>query len=89
MAKLLYKPDWEETKQHFITWWAGERFERCAIAVTAPKANQIFIHPPQQPTDPVVRWTDLEYISALNQYEHSTTFYGGEAFPIWNGGSPC
>ncbi len=85
---LLYKPDWEETKQHFITWWAGERFERCALAVTAPKANQSLIHPPQPPTDPVQRWTDLEYISALNHYEHSTTFYGGEAFPIWNGGSP-
>ena len=88
MSQLLYKPEWEETKQHFLTWWAGERFERCAMAVTAPKASRSLIHPPQPPADPIQRWTDLEYISALNQYEHSTTFYGGEAFPIWTGGSP-
>ena len=88
MSQLLYKPDWEETKQHFITWWAGERFERCAMAVTAPRAGQNLIHPPLPPTDPLQRWTDLDYISALNRYEHSTTFYGGEAFPIWSGGSP-
>jgi 5-methyltetrahydrofolate--homocysteine methyltransferase len=88
MSQLLYKPDWEETKQHFITWWAGERFERCAMAVTAPKANRNLIHPPQPPSDPFLRWTDLDYISALNHYEHLTTYYGGEAFPIWNGGSP-
>ena len=88
MSQLLYKPDWEETKQHFIAWWAGERFERCALAVTAPKANRNLIHPPQPPTDPVQRWTDLDYISALNHYEHSTTYYGGEDLPIWNGGSP-
>jgi hypothetical protein len=88
MSQLLYKPDWEETKQHFITWWAGERFERCAMAVTAPKANRNLIRPPLPPIDPLQRWTDLDYISALNHYEHSTTFYGGEAFPIWSGGSP-
>ena len=85
---LLYKPDWEETKQHFLAWWAGEYFGRCALAVTAPLAGANFISPPVQPADPVQRWTDLEYISALNHYEHATTFYGGEAFPIWNGGSP-
>jgi hypothetical protein len=85
---LLYKPDWEETRQHFIAWWAGEEFERCALAVTAPRANRSRIPPPQPPAEPVLRWTDLDYIAALNAYEHSTTFYGGEAFPIWGGGSP-
>jgi hypothetical protein len=36
----------------------------------------------------VDRWTNLDYIVALNEYQHATTFYGGEAFPIWNGGYP-
>lgn len=88
MVGLLYKPDWEETQQRFLTWWAGEPFERCAFAVNAPKEGQPILRPPVQPTDPVQRWTDLEYISALNEYQHATTYYGGEAFPVWCGGSP-
>jgi hypothetical protein len=24
----------------------------------------------------------------LNDYQHATTFYGGEAFPVWSGGAP-
>lgn len=85
---LVYKPDWEEAQQHFLAWWAGEAFGRCALAVTAPKAGAQDMQPPPRPNDPVQRWTDLDYISALNDYIHSTTFYGGEAFPIWNGGYP-
>ncbi len=85
---LLYKPDWEEAQQHFLAWWAGEAFGRCALAVTAPRADAPRLAPPVPPADPVQRWTDLDYISALNRYQHATTFYGGEAFPIWNGGYP-
>jgi hypothetical protein len=85
---LLYKPDWEMAQQHFQAWWAGEPFERCALAVTAPLDGRPAVTPPLQPSDPIQRWTDLDYIAALNEYEHSTTFYGGEAFPIWNGGHP-
>jgi len=88
MAELLYKPDWDETQRRFLSWWAGEPFERCAFAVTAPRQDQSSLCPPAQPLDPVQRWTDLEYIAALNEYQHAATFYGGEAFPVWNGGSP-
>ena len=85
---LLYKPDWEEAQEHFLAWWKGEAFGRAALAVTAPRADALLIEPPPPPADPVQRWTDLDYISALNEYRHATTFYGGEAFPIWNGGYP-
>lgn len=34
--ELLFKPDWEQTKERFSAWWAHEDFGRCAIAVTAP-----------------------------------------------------
>jgi hypothetical protein len=86
--QLLYKPDWEEAQQHLLAWWAGEAFERCALAVTAPRAAAPRRSPPPVPADPVQRWTDLDTIAARNEYEHSTTFYGGEAFPIWSGGYP-
>ncbi len=85
---LLYKPDWEEAKPRFLSWWSGEYFGRCAMSVQAPRTVQPSLRPPARPADPVDRWTDLDYIAALNEYRHATTFYGGEAFPIWNGGYP-
>lgn len=33
------------------------------------------------------RWTDLDYLSGAKEYEHASTFYGGEAFPVWDGGT--
>jgi hypothetical protein len=88
MSELLYKSDWEETQAHFSAWWAGESFERCAFAVRARRADFIVASPPVQPSDPHQRWTDLDFIAAENEYEHQSTFYGGEAFPIWHGGYP-
>jgi len=85
---IIYKPDWEETKHRFEAWWAGEALDRCAIAVTAPRDDARGLEPPEFPDNPVLRWTDLEFIAALNDYRFQTTFYGGEAFPHWNGGFP-
>jgi len=86
---LLYKPDWDETKQRLLAWWNGEYFGRCALAVTAPREHVFPAkHLPPPSADPIRRWTDLDYIAALNDYHHAKTFYGGEAFPIWNGGYP-
>jgi len=87
-VSLLYKPDWEEAQQHYRAWWEHEAFGRCALCVTAPRADAPALEPPAFPEDPVQRWTDLDFISELNAYHHATTFYGGEAFPIWNGGYP-
>jgi hypothetical protein len=56
--------------------------------VTSPRAQRPDLDPPQAPADPVARWTDLDYIAALNEHTHASTFYGGEAFPIWSAGYP-
>ena len=85
---LAYKPDWEETRERFLAWWAGDALGRCALAVTAPRADTPPLPAPLPPTDPVARWTDLDYVAACNEHRHSTTFYGGEAFPVWEGGYP-
>lgn len=85
---LLYKPDWEETKENYKKWWAGEYYGRCAIAVYAPKRNPPDIPEPPQPKDINQKWYDLDYISYVNQYNLSCTFFGAEALPIWNGGYP-
>jgi len=84
----LYKPDWEEAKQRFRAWWAGEAMDRCALIVTAPKDGVSSEEPPKAPSDPIQRWSDLDYLARLNDYVHRHTFYGGEAFPVWTAGQP-
>jgi len=86
--QLLYEEDWEDTKQRYLAWWAQEAFGRCALAVTAPKANPPALPEPKRPATPEERWTDLDYLSALCEYQLSRTFFGGEALPIWSGGYP-
>jgi len=83
---LIYKENWEETKKRYQAWWKGEYFGRCALWVTAPREHPPDISPPQTPSNAIERWTNLDYISALNEYSHKRTFYGAEAFPIWSPG---
>lgn len=83
---LEYVPDWPERKQRYEQWWNGEYFGRAALWITAPRDDAPDIPPPAQPEDPTRRWTDLDYISGLNAWQHRRTFYGAEAFPIWSPG---
>jgi hypothetical protein len=85
---LRYKPDWDETKQRYLAWWAHAAQDRCGLAVYAPRAGLAPAAPPVRPATPEERWTNLDYLAACNDYDHSRTFYGGEAFPCWNGGYP-
>ena len=85
---LLYKPDWEETKERLLAWWEGEIIGRCAISVSAQKKDA-----PEKPFPPLPekiedRWLDFDYLSRVNEYRMSRTFYGGEALPVWNAGYP-
>jgi len=86
--ELLYKKDWDEAKERFSAWWAGEAIGRCAMAVTAPLADPPPMPEPQRPASPEQRWTDLDYIAALSDWRNSRTFFGGEAFPVWDYGYP-
>lgn len=36
---LLYKDDWEEAKERYEAWWAGENAGRCGMWVNAPRAK--------------------------------------------------
>jgi len=85
---LLYKGDWEQTKENYRKWWVFEYFGRCAIAVYAPKKNPPDIPRPPEPESIEQKWYDLDYISQVNDYNLSHTFFGGEALPIWNGDYP-
>ncbi len=86
--KLLYKDDWEEAEERYRLWWNREYFGRCAMWVTAPRDNAPPLSPPPEPADPQNKWTDLKYLFAACEYSLSRTFFGGEAFPIWEYGYP-
>lgn len=85
---LLYKEDWEETKERYKAWWAGEAIGRCALGVTAPKKDAPEIPEPKRPPTPEERWTDLDYMSELSHFRNARTYFGGEAFPVWDYGYP-
>jgi hypothetical protein len=86
MSELLYKPDWEETKERLAAWWAHEDIGRCAISVTAEKTGVPQAAPPPLPPNVADRWLDLDYLRAVHEYEMRRTLYGGEAIPVWNPG---
>lgn len=85
---LLYKVDWEETKERFKAWWAGENFGRCGMSVRAARKDMPSRPEPTRPDTPEKRWTDLDYINALGEYYNSRAFFGGEAFPMWSNDYP-
>lgn len=86
--ELLYKPDWENTKEHFRAWWAHEDFGRCALAVEAPRSGVKPALPPALPKKVEDRWLDFDYLHAANEYHFSQTFFGGEAIPRWTPSYP-
>lgn len=51
----------------------------------APRADK-----PREPApvarNPQQKWTDLDFIARANDHCMRSTFYGGEAFPVWNAG---
>lgn len=84
MVDILYKEDWTGVRERFIAWWNREYFGRCALAVTAPRANPPDVAPPPPARTPEERWYDLDWISRREEYRLGRTFFGGEAIPTWN-----
>jgi hypothetical protein len=85
---MIYKPDWYKTKERLSAWWEHEIMDRCVIGVTAPRVGIGPALPPKLPEKMEDRWLDFSYLHDLNEYHMSRTFYGGEAFPVWNPGYP-
>ena len=76
---VLYKPDWEEAKQRFVAWWAGEVTDRIAMSVTAPNGKPRRELP--LPDDPFRSYGDPEYLVEWCEANFSATYYAAEAFP--------
>lgn len=88
METLLYKPDWPEARQRLAAWWNREKLDRCLLQITAPRNGTEHIQPPPWPETIEEQWTNLDYLDQVNDHEFATTFFGGEAIPIWTAGYP-
>ena len=86
--ELLYKPDWQQARKHYLAWWAHECLSRCCLAVTATRRDAPDLPAPPAPDSIRQKWYDLDLISRQRQYEMARTFFGGEALPVWHGGYP-
>jgi hypothetical protein len=82
MVDVLYRPDWEQAKERIEAWWEKKMVDRVAIQVTAPSSvcAKLFI---EQPKTIEGQWTDIEWILERAEGRIKTTYYGGEAFPLY------
>lgn len=78
---LLYKPDWEQVKERLKMWWNHEYFGRCVILIYAKRDAKG--NPPVSPEKIGDSWFDCEYLKKWNEYHFQTTYFGGEAIPLW------
>lgn len=79
-----YKHDFEEAKERMLKWWNREYFGRCAITVYAPKTDlSEAFEDLELPQDPTQKFCDIEYVRKFNEYNLASTFFGGEAIPVW------
>lgn len=81
---MIYREDWDECKNRFEAFWQGEIIDRCCIAVTAPRSKPMDSKTEQREAkDLVEKWMSFKYRKNELLYEFHTTFYGGEAFPMF------
>lgn len=82
---MLYKEDWEKTKERFDALWHCEVIDRCCVAVKAPKDGSKYRpedYAKPDDHDELVRYfRDPEQVLKRYTAEFEGTFYGGEALP--------
>jgi hypothetical protein len=81
-VSLLYKPDWDQVKQRYMTWWAREEIEGPLLIVHAPVEKPV-VHVPAPKPDPTPeeRWLDIEYRIIATDWQLAHTYHAGDAFP--------
>lgn len=79
----IVKEDWEAVKQRFIHWWANEVYDRALVLVTAPKEGAARAEWPGGAVSPEIPWTDIAYMTWRMDEAIRTTYYGGEALPVF------
>lgn len=78
---MLYKPDFEEIVPRMEAWWRGELADRACISVVAPNGKERRGVP--EPATPAERRTNIEYVLSKAEAEFESTYYAGEAVPVF------
>lgn len=85
---MQYKEDWEQAQARLLAWWEGELVDRPCVQVTAPRAGyeDQYHSALCRPSSVTVQewWTDIERVVERTARRIEATFYGGEAFPLFN-----
>jgi hypothetical protein len=82
MDKLLWKDDWDRTRERFRAWW---RREGLIFHITAPSDSpREPIPAPRPPASHEARWTDPVYRLRRAESEMASTWYGPDAFPVFD-----
>jgi hypothetical protein len=76
--------DWDNVKKRWEAWWAHDLLDRVVISITAPKDG---VTPAPTPAvDVQTPWTDAGYMVHRTLEANRTTYFGGEALPVFNHG---
>ena len=85
---MQYKDDWEQAKQRMVAWWDQEILDRPCLQVTTPRQGQeqALVEAGRKPAAMSLEqwWTDVDYAVERGQRRMQATFFGGEAFPLFN-----
>lgn len=74
--------DWVAVKRRWEAWWEHEIIDRVVIAVTAPRDG---VAPRNIPAvNAETQWTSAEFMIRRTLEINRTTYFGGEALPVFN-----
>ncbi len=77
----FWKPNWDQTRQRFIDWWAGKGL---VLVVKAPRDEPLEDIPePPPPATLEEYYLDPTYRAWQAEYQLAHTYFGGEAFPFY------
>ncbi len=85
---MMYKQDWEQAQTRTLAWWEGEIVDRPCLQITAPRdgMEQVRRDTLERPPDISLErwWTDIDLVVERTARRIAATYYGGEAFPLFN-----
>jgi hypothetical protein len=77
---MLYKPDWDKVREHYIQYWACENHEGPILHLTAPRDKKV-PWPKKDHAGHRERWFDTEYVLERANAGFQNTYFGGDSFP--------
>ena len=83
---LTREEDWEEIKKRWEADWAHDLYDRVLLQITAPRADADSQEGPflsDEGVEPETKWADFDHMIRRELKRIRTTYYGGEALPVF------